>query len=77
MSVDAWNFGPVTKGSTNCLIGMAIGDFSMFLSMCVAAIRSSPALTDFVIVGDVFLKNVYTILDFGYPPQVHFADLVR
>ena len=41
-----------------------------------SAIGSSPALTEFVIVGDVFLQNVYTIFDFGYPFQVHFADLV-
>ncbi|KAG8212929.1 aspartic peptidase domain-containing protein [Butyriboletus roseoflavus] len=31
---------------------------------------------EFVILGDVFLQNVYTIFDFGNPPQVHFADLV-
>ncbi|KAI9566870.1 Asp-domain-containing protein [Boletus coccyginus] len=31
---------------------------------------------EFVIVGDVFLQNVYSIFDFGNETQVHFAKLV-
>ena len=48
--------------------------FGMLLSKYVVVI-SSFASADFVIVGDVFLRNVYSIFDFG-KLCVGFADLV-
>ena len=49
--------------------------FGMLLSKYVVVIWSSFVSADFVIIGDVFLRNVYSIFDFG-KLCVGFADLV-
>lgn len=55
----ALNFGPVQEGSTTCVGGIA---------------ASNSIGSQFWILGDVFMRNYYTIFDFGNS-QVGFAPL--
>ncbi|KAF8553919.1 acid protease [Imleria badia] len=65
VSPETWNLGPVTPGSSQCIAGL--GSFYSILFVLTAS---------FMIIGDVFLQNVFSIFNFGYPPEIQFAELV-
>ncbi|KAN0092657.1 Aspartic peptidase domain containing protein [Tylopilus felleus] len=62
VSPGTWNLGLLEPNSTDCIAGL-----------------STPPATlagwRVIIVGDVFLQNVFTIFDFGSPHMVRFAEL--
>jgi cathepsin D len=58
ISPDVFNLGQVSEGS----------------SLCVGGIVGEDLGVDFWIVGDVFMRNVYTVFDYGNS-QVGFAQL--
>jgi len=62
MSSASLNLGPVSKGSKDCIGSIVAGD-------------PTSVDPDTWILGYAFLRNYYTILDYG-KKRVGFADLV-
>ncbi len=76
ISPDAFNLGPLSEGSDTCLAGAA-SDKSLTGSKSASGILSGDKAdlgTEFWILGDVFLRNVYSAWGVGQK-RIGFADL--
>ena len=76
ISPEAFNLGPVSQGSNTCVAGAA--SYTELTAGKLAS-DSTPGGnvdlgTEFWILGDVFLRNVYSAWDVGNS-QIGFADL--
>lgn len=74
ISSDSFNLGPVSEGSDTCLAGAA-SDASINGIKLSSNKFYADLCTVFWILGDVFLKNVYSAWDIGNA-RIGFADLV-
>lgn len=79
VSAETFNFRRVSSGSSRCIGAIvassaSTGEFAVGCAVLGESKLTSCSCSDFWIVGDAFLQNVYTIFDVGQS-RVGFAEL--